>query len=307
MNTALLDLQERVRAAELRVIARDAALRRRLEQARTGWQRQVRRVRWLPPTAATALAAGALWWLLKPRPVVAAAPSPPRPGSGGVPPRSGARWVRAAGLLWPLLPVRWRARVSPAAAAAWASIGLPLLEALLADGRPPPATAPEVDLRRYAGTWYEVAQLPARFEHRCAGQASVAYALHDHGLQVTHRCRSDDGREQLAVGEARVVADSGDARLQVSFLPALLRTLPFAWAEHWIVHVDDDYRFAVVGDPGRRHCQLLAREPQPAAADRDRLVRIAAARGFAVERLVHHVDAAAAQPSPRGALSGQNG
>lgn len=171
-----------------------------------------------------------------------------------------------------------------------ASLGLPLLETLLSDGRPPLTTAPEVDLQRYAGTWYEIARLPARFERRCASQPSAHYSLHGGNLRVVNRCRADDGREQTAVGEARVVADSGNARLELSFLPVLLRALPFAWADYWILHVDEDYRFAVVGEPGRQYCWLLAREPQPTPADRDLLVRIAAARGFPVERLIHHVD-----------------
>ena len=290
MNAALLELQHRVRDAELRVMACDAALRQRIEQTRAGWQRSVRQVRrWLPLTGGAAVAAGVLWWLLKPRRAAVEAPpsrararSPSADSSG----RNG-HWVRAVGLLWPLVPARWRAHVSPATAAALASIGLPLLEALAADKTPPPATAPDVDLAHCMGTWYEIARLPTRLERRCAGQPSACWAWRDGGVRITHRCLDDDGREQVAVGFARIVPGDGDAKLEVTFLPPLLHRLPLAWADYWILHVDLDYRFAVVGDPNRRNCWLLAREPSPAPAERERLVRITAARGFAIERLIH--------------------
>jgi apolipoprotein D and lipocalin family protein len=284
MKAALHELQTRVRATELRVVAHDAALRRRLDMARSGCQHHLRQARrWLPLAAAAAMAGGAGWWLLRPR------TAPSRPRAASIPrSRAATQWLRTVGLLWPMLPVRWRARLSPTTAAVLAVVGPPLLEGLLSDGRSPPDTAPDVDLQRYAGTWHEIARLPARFERHCVGQPTDHYALHGGGLHITHRCCGDDGREQRAVGEARVVADSGNARLEVSFMPALLRALPFAWADHWILHVDADYRFAVVGDPARRHCWLLAREPRPTPDEREHLVQIAAARGYAVERLIHH-------------------
>ncbi len=74
-------LPERIRAAELRVLARDAALRQRIERARRGW---------LPLAAGGAFAvAGALGLLLL-RPRRAA------PASAG---------LSFVGLLWSLLPL----------------------------------------------------------------------------------------------------------------------------------------------------------------------------------------------------------
>ena len=35
----------------------------------------------------------------------------------------------------------------------------------------------EVDLQRYAGTWYEIARLPNRFQRACVSDVTATYAL----------------------------------------------------------------------------------------------------------------------------------
>jgi apolipoprotein D and lipocalin family protein len=240
--------------------------------------------RWKVPLLAGGVAVGAVLWWVKGsrRPINVSAPQRATPARG-----SGVRWlVRAIGLAWPLLPTRWRANVRPGTAAALASIGLPLVESMFAPASHPPlATMQHVDLARFMGTWHEIARLPAPFEGACEGQPSATYALRGGSVEVVNRCRGAHGRMHEAVGEARVVPASGNAKLEVSLWPSLLRLLPFAWADYWIIHVDERYRVAVVGDPNRRFLWLLARDRQLSAAQQAQLVEIAAAQGFPVHRL----------------------
>ena len=68
-------------------------------------------------------------------------PSNARPGSAGAPSAGKAAssvsrfgevpWVRAAALLWPLLPAAWRGRMGPEAASIFVALGLPLAGLLL--------------------------------------------------------------------------------------------------------------------------------------------------------------------------------
>ncbi|HWJ57155.1 MAG TPA: lipocalin family protein, partial [Vicinamibacterales bacterium] len=44
---------------------------------------------------------------------------------------------------------------------------------LIAAGTPL-RVVPDVDLTRYAGTWYEIARLPNRFQAKCAGEVVAA-------------------------------------------------------------------------------------------------------------------------------------
>lgn len=283
-TAALATRDERIRDAELRVIARDEALRKRFAHSRARLAQAVRPRRWVWPAALAAGALGGLAWaaMRGRRRHAAAVPQ------AGAPRRTSrsAGWVRGIGLVWPLLPAQWRAKVSPGTAAALAAIGLPLLERVAAEPKHPPlSTAAPVDLGRWMGTWYEVARLPAPFEGACRGQPSASYALQGGTVRVENRCRAANGREEVSVGEARIVPSGGNAQLEVSLWPRWLRVLPMAWADYWIVHVDDDYRAAVVGHPSRRFCWLLSRTPHLGAEARARLVGIAAAQGFDVQRL----------------------
>jgi apolipoprotein D and lipocalin family protein len=281
-----VDAQQRLREIELRVIARDEALQRRFQGVKQRVEHALSPKRWTVPLLAGGLAiAGGAWWLFGSRGRLPAPSAPAQPyakaGSGT------GRWlVRGIGLAWPLLPARWRASVSPTTAATLAAVGLPLVESLLAPtAHPQLATMPHVDLARYMGTWHEIARLPAPFEGACEGQPSATYSLRGGRVEVVNRCRGADGRVREATGEARIVPASGNAKLEVSLWPSLLRLLPIAWADYWIIHVDDRYRYAVVGHPNRRFLWLLARDRRVSPAQQAQLIEIAAAQGFPVHRL----------------------
>jgi apolipoprotein D and lipocalin family protein len=206
---------------------------------------------------------------------------------------------------------RWRALgecalirpedLRPDPASTLLAVGLPLVEGWLAQRRgltaeaaAPLVTMPRVDLGRYAGRWYEVARLPATFEHRCAGQPTATYHPLDPAtdgavLGIVNRCPAPDGEVQEARGVARLVPGSGGARLKVNLLPEWLQWLgafPFAWADYWILHVDERYTEALVGNPGRTQLWVLSREAAPPPARIQALIERARQQGFPVERLV---------------------
>ncbi len=131
------------------------------------------------------------------------------------------------------------------------------------DGEKPLTVVPSVDLSRYTGTWYEVARLPNPFQKDCTGEVTATYALLDNGtIQVTNRCRSADGSMKEAKGLARKASDDGpNSKLEVRFAPAFLSFLPFVWGNYWIIDLDPDYSYAVIGEPKREYLWILARDP----------------------------------------------
>lgn len=286
-------LEQRIQAAEARLVQREQDLQQR-------WQQMTRRVRlslsprhWAVPAAIGAAALIGLWWLLR-RPASSALRH--RPESAASPRSAHARgrplWLRGLVLMWPMLPASLRSLLSPGATAAVMAFGLPLADRLFGaddDGAQRHAsllTMPRVDLQRYAGTWHEIARLPATFEAVCAGQPSATYEpLPDGALRVVNRCRGHDGAWREVEGVATVQPGSGNAKLDVSLWPVWLRWLPMAWAPYWILFVDGDYEVAVVGHPNRRALWLLSRQPRLEPAQIETLVRIAASQGFPVERL----------------------
>ncbi|HWT16686.1 MAG TPA: lipocalin family protein [Patescibacteria group bacterium] len=141
-----------------------------------------------------------------------------------------------------------------------------------------------IELDRYLGTWHEVARLPNRYQDDCISGTTATYLRGEDGeIVVRNACTADDGERLSVDGVAREVV-SGSGNLQVRFAPRWLAWLP-VWADYWVLDLDPDYRWAVVGGPTRKFLWVLAREPQLDPVVFDGIKTRAAARGYAVERL----------------------
>jgi apolipoprotein D and lipocalin family protein len=135
-----------------------------------------------------------------------------------------------------------------------------MLMALVASAGVATAKEPElavidyVELDRYLGTWYEIASYPAWFQRNCTA-VTARYSLRDDGLiKVVNSCRkgSLDGKLKQSTGRAKVVDTDSSAKLKVSFFG------PF-WGNYWIIDLDPDYQWAVVGEPKRKYLWILSR------------------------------------------------
>lgn len=125
-------------------------------------------------------------------------------------------------------------------------------------GAPEPVPVGFVDLTRYVGTWYEIARLPNRFQRRCARNTTATYTLRDDGrISVINRCVTTGGEQIDATGVARIVDTTSNAMLAVSFLKIFGWHL--FWGDYWIIGLDADYQFAVVGTPSRKYGWILSR------------------------------------------------
>lgn len=124
----------------------------------------------------------------------------------------------------------------------------------------PLKSVPTLDLARYAGTWHEIARLPTSFEQDCVRAITATYtSLPDGRLGVRNECTTDDGSRRVAEGVAR--PGDAPAQLEVRFAPGWLSVLPFVWADYWVIALDDEYRWAIVGEPDREYLWFLSREP----------------------------------------------
>ena len=147
-----------------------------------------------------------------------------------------------------------------------------------------PETVASVDLARYAGTWFEAARLPIFFQDgervRCADVTAIYTARPDGRIDVLNTCRNalQGGAIRSATAVATPVPGSGNARLRVAFFWPL-------HGDYWVIGLDPEYRWAVVGAPSRRVLWVLSRTPVMAEADYARAVDIARAQGFAVGNL----------------------
>ena len=80
-------------------------------------------------------------------------------------------------------------------------------------------TVPHVDVKKYAGKWYEIASFPQIFQKGCHC-TTAEYTMTDKGyLIVENRCNKDsiNGKQSYIKGKAFVEENSDNAKLKVQF------------------------------------------------------------------------------------------
>lgn len=140
----------------------------------------------------------------------------------------------------------------------------------------PLQAVPRVDLDRYLGTWYEIARYPHRFQAGCVASTASYTRTSDGRIRVENQCRdgSLDGAVRRVTGVAQVVKNEpSNAKLEVEFF------WPFRGA-YWIIELDPDYQYAVVGHPSRAYLWILARRPKMDDALYQDLLRRVALHGY---------------------------
>jgi apolipoprotein D and lipocalin family protein len=145
----------------------------------------------------------------------------------------------------------------------------------------PLPVVPGVDLKRYQGKWFEIARLPARFERDCAGDVSAEYTLRNDGkVTVVNRCRNSNGLFKESKGIAKLRDRGGPAsKLRVCFF------WPF-YGDYWILDLDRDYKWALVGTPDRRYLWILSRSRDLSDQTYRQLIAKAKEPGFDVARIL---------------------
>jgi len=148
-----------------------------------------------------------------------------------------------------------------------------------------PQPAKPVELKKYMGHWFELARYENQFERGCEA-VTADYSLRDDGMvRVLNACREGGiiGKRKESEGKAKIVADSGNAKLKVSFFG------PF-YGDYWILDHANDYSWSIVGEPSGRYLWILTRTPTPSEKTSDMLVEKAKTLGYDVDMLrwTHH-------------------
>jgi apolipoprotein D and lipocalin family protein len=138
------------------------------------------------------------------------------------------------------------------------SAALSLFSSIIYSQSNPPKTVDHVDLKKYASLWYEIARIPNSFQDQCVKGTTAKYIIKENGeISVINSCIDEDGEVDNAEGIARVVDKNSNAKLEVSFV-SFLGWRPF-WGDYWIIGLDEDYQWAIVGTPTRKYGWILSR------------------------------------------------
>jgi apolipoprotein D and lipocalin family protein len=138
-------------------------------------------------------------------------------------------------------------------------------------------TLESVDLHRFAGRWFEVAAFPAWFEKGC--RCSGAELIHMDDYVEMHSICDKEGELSVRSADFEVVDGAPDVNLKVRFV------WPFK-SEYWIIALDRDYQYAMVGHPERKYLWILSRSPDIDQDVYQSLLKKALSKGYDVSKLV---------------------
>jgi apolipoprotein D and lipocalin family protein len=141
--------------------------------------------------------------------------------------------------------------------------------------------APQVDLARFQGKWFEIAKLPRTTQSSCTGTTAF-YTLRNGGLDVTNECRRGKLDGEVASSAARVdTTGEGTAKLSIQ--------IGVFSGDYWILEVGEHYEYAVIGVPSREYLWIMSRTPTLDQTVLDGIVSRMTAKKFPMSRLEHTV------------------
>lgn len=139
-------------------------------------------------------------------------------------------------------------------------------------------TVKKVSLEKYAGTWYEIASFPTRFQEGCSC-TTASYEQKDGYVAVYNKCyKAEEEEWEEATGKAFPVEGTNNSKLKVQFF------WPFK-GDYFIIALDEDYQYAMVGAPSREYLWILSRSPEMETSVQQSLMQKAESLGFDTEQL----------------------
>ena len=141
-------------------------------------------------------------------------------------------------------------------------------------------TVDYVDLERFMGDWYVIANIPT-FLEKGAHNAVENYAMNDDGTiatTFTFRDGAFDGKEKQYTPKGFVKDTESNA----------LWGMRFIWpikADYRIVYLDDDYSQTIIGRQKRDFVWIMAREPNISDSDYEMLLGIVESLGYDMSKV----------------------
>jgi apolipoprotein D and lipocalin family protein len=139
---------------------------------------------------------------------------------------------------------------------------------------PPVPTVASVDLPRYMGRWFVIANIPTSFE-KGAHNSVESYSLNSDGTIATlFTCRKDSFDGEIKTMKPRAfVRDASNAAWGLQFVWPLK-------VEHLIAYLSPDYSRTIIARTKRDYVWIMARTPEISEADFEILAAKVAELGY---------------------------
>ncbi|HER07922.1 MAG TPA: lipocalin [Bacteroides sp.] len=142
-------------------------------------------------------------------------------------------------------------------------------------------TVKDVDIYKYLGRWYEIARFPHSFEKGLEGVTAEYSFRKDGKIRVINSGYKDslNGERSRIEGKAKIPDKSQPGRLKVSFFL-------FFYGDYFILELDPEYRWAMIGSSSPKYFWILSRTPQMDEETYRMLLDRARERGYDLDQLV---------------------
>ena len=161
----------------------------------------------------------------------------------------------------------------------FALICMVLLFTACSSKNPPLQTVEKVDINRYLGTWYEIARYEHFFEKDCKNVNANYSMIDEQTIKVINRCTNMLTNEKKeAIGRAYSTDDT-NSKLKVSFFR------PF-YGDYWVMILDENYDYVVVGTPSREYLWILSRKPILDEKIKNQILQKLPTLGFNASKLI---------------------
>ncbi len=142
-------------------------------------------------------------------------------------------------------------------------------------------TVEEFDINKYMGKWYEIARLPNSFEEGLEENTAFYRIGEDGNIIVINEGRLIENKTRIkqAKGKAWTPDPKAPGKLKISFF------WPFS-GDYWVLKVDKDYSYALVGGPSGDYLWILSRDRKLDPKILEELKDYAGKLGFPVKNMI---------------------
>lgn len=115
----------------------------------------------------------------------------------------------------------------------------------------------DLNIDKYLGKWYEIARFDHRFERGLVGVTATYSYRKDGKIKVINRGYKNnlDGELSEAIGKAKIPNVNEPSKFKVSFFL-------FFYGDYYVLDLDKDYQWAIVGSSSDKYLWILSRTPQ---------------------------------------------
>ncbi|KAK7304112.1 hypothetical protein RJT34_15170 [Clitoria ternatea] len=143
-----------------------------------------------------------------------------------------------------------------------------------------------LELERYKGRWYEIASFPSFFQPKKGENTRATYTLNGDGtVHVLNETWVNGKRDAIEGTAYKADPKSDEAKFKVKFyVPPFLPIIPVV-GDYWVLFIDDDYQYALIGGPTTKYLWILCRNTHLDDEIYNMLVERAREDGYDVSKL----------------------